>query len=87
MLSPSHGRDSAYIAVHYDPKGDWRPYFDAVSAVLADYGARPHWGKRNSLTAADAADLYPRFADFRAVRDRLDPERAFANDYVERVLG
>ena len=87
MLSPSHDRDSAYIAVHYDHKGDWRPYFDAVSAVLADYDARPHWGKRNSLTAADAAGLYPRFADFGAVRDRLDPERAFANAYVDRVLG
>lgn len=87
MLSPSHGRDSVYIAVHYDHKGNWRPYFDAVSSVLADYGARPHWGKRNSLTAAEVAGLYPRFADFRAVRERLDPERAFANAYVDRVIG
>jgi FAD/FMN-containing dehydrogenase len=31
--------------------------------------------------------VYPRFADFTALRDRLDPERRFANDYLRRVLG
>jgi L-gulonolactone oxidase len=54
---------------------------------MADYGGRPHWGKRHSLTAAELAGLYPRFDDFRAVRARLDPEGAFANPYLERVLG
>ncbi|HET6831443.1 MAG TPA: D-arabinono-1,4-lactone oxidase [Solirubrobacterales bacterium] len=87
MLSPAHGRDSAYVAVHQDRHGDWQPYFDAVAAVMADYGGRPHWGKRHSLTAAELAGLYPRFDDFRAVRARLDPEGAFANPYLERVLG
>jgi hypothetical protein len=31
--------------------------------------------------------VYPRFADFLAMRDRLDPQRVFANDYLRRVLG
>ena len=87
MLSPAHQQDSCYIAVHYDRKGLWQPYFDAVAAALADFGARPHWGKRHSLGASQLAELYPRFADFRAVRERLDPEGAFANSYVDRVLG
>lgn len=87
MLSPSHEQDSCYIAVHYDHKGLWQPYFDAVAAALAGFGARPHWGKRHSLGASRLAELYPRFADFRAVRERLDPEGAFTNAYVDRVLG
>lgn len=87
MLSPAHGRDSAYVAVHHDHLGDWQPYFDAVAAVMADYGGRPHWGKRHSLTAAELAGLYPRFDDFGALRARLDPEGAFANPYLARVLG
>jgi len=37
--------------------------------------------------AASLAAAYPRFADFVAVRDRLDPERRFANRYLDRVLG
>jgi len=87
MLSPAYGRDSAYVAVHHDPRGDWQPYFDAVAAIMADYGGRPHWGKRHRLSAAELAPLYPRFEDFRAIRAELDPGGAFANPYLEQVLG
>jgi FAD-linked oxidoreductase len=87
MLSPAHGRDSAYIAVHHDHRGDWQPYFDAIAAVMADYGGRPHWGKRHSLSAIALADLYPRFEEFKAIRAELDPGGSFANPYLEQVLG
>jgi L-gulono-1,4-lactone dehydrogenase len=30
---------------------------------------------------------YPRFDDFLAVRDKLDPNRTFGNDYLTQVLG
>jgi L-gulonolactone oxidase len=33
------------------------------------------------------AGVYPRFGEFTALRDRLDPERRFQNDYLRRVLG
>ena len=33
------------------------------------------------------AATYPRFADFAALRDRLDPARVFGNEYLARVLG
>jgi FAD/FMN-containing dehydrogenase len=41
----------------------------------------------NTRTAADLAPAYPRFGDFLKVRDQLDPDRIFANDYLDRVLG
>ncbi len=87
LLSPSHERDSCYIAVHQDRKLDWPAYFREVEGVLAGYGGRPHWGKRHEQTAADLAPNYPRWAEFQAVRKRLDPDGRFANDYTERVLG
>ena len=87
MLSPAHGRDSAYIAVHHDHRGDWQPYFDAVAAVMADYGGRPHWGKRHKLTHLELSELYPRFGDFAAVRSRMDPGSAFVNPYLDQALG
>ena len=37
--------------------------------------------------AAELAGRYPRFDDFLALRDRLDPDRLFANAYLDRVLG
>ncbi len=87
LLSPSHERDTTYIAVHQYRGMEWRPYFEAVEAIMDDYGGRPHWGKRHFQTAATLAPRYPAWAEFQAVRDELDPGRVFANAYAERVLG
>jgi L-gulonolactone oxidase len=87
LLSPSHERDTAYIAVHQYRGMEWRPYFEAVERIMDDYGGRPHWGKRHFQTAATLEPRYPAWSTFRAARDELDPERAFANEYAARVLG
>jgi L-gulono-1,4-lactone dehydrogenase len=86
-LSPSHQRDTAYIAVHQYRGMEWRPYFEAVEEIMDSYGGRPHWGKRHFQTAATLAPRYPAWAEFQAARDELDPGRAFTNEYAERVLG
>jgi len=86
-LSPSHQRDTAYIAVHQYRGMEWRPYFEAVEAIMDSYGGRPHWGKRHFQTAATLAPRYPAWAEFQRARDELDPSRVFTNPYAERVLG
>jgi L-gulono-1,4-lactone dehydrogenase len=86
-LSPSHERDTAYIAVHQYRGMEWRPYFEAVEAIMDDYGGRPHWGKRHFQTAATLAPRYPAWAEFQQARDTLDPDRVFSNEYTDRVLG
>jgi L-gulono-1,4-lactone dehydrogenase len=87
LISPSHERDTAYIAVHQYRGMEWRPYFEAVEAIMDEYGGRPHWGKRHFQTAATLPERYPRWADFQVARDELDPGHAFTNEYAERVLG
>jgi L-gulono-1,4-lactone dehydrogenase len=87
LLSPSHERDTTYIAVHQYRGMKWRPYFEAVEAIMNEYGGRPHWGKRHFQTAATLAERYPRWDDFQAAREQLDPGHAFTNEYAERVLG
>lgn len=87
LLSPSHRRESTYIAVHQFRGMEWRPYFEAVEQLMRDLGGRPHWGKRHGMEASELASIYPRWEDFQAVRDRLDPGRTFTNPYLERVLG
>ncbi|MGV1048511.1 MAG: D-arabinono-1,4-lactone oxidase [Solirubrobacterales bacterium] len=86
-LSPSHRRDTAYIAVHQYRGMEWRPYFEAVEEIMDAYGGRPHWGKRHFQTAATLAPRYPAWEEFQRARDILDPGRAFTNEYAERVLG
>ena len=87
LLSPSHARDTAYIAVHQYRGMEWRPYFEAVEGIMGDYGGRPHWGKRHFQTAETLGPLYPEWSRFAAARDELDPDRVFANEYASRVLG
>ena len=86
-LSAAHERDTSYVAVHQYRGMEWRPYFEAVEAIMNDYGGRPHWGKRHFQTAATLAPRYPAWAEFQRARDTLDPQRTFANEYTDRVLG
>jgi L-gulono-1,4-lactone dehydrogenase len=87
LRSPSHERDTAYIAVHQYRGMEWRPYFEAVEEIMDDYGGRPHWGKRHFQTAATLAERYPAWEQFQQTRDVLDPQRTFTNAYTHRVLG
>ncbi|MGW1271631.1 D-arabinono-1,4-lactone oxidase [Streptomyces sp. NPDC002491] len=86
-LSTASGRDSAYIAVHMVKGTSYTKYFTAAEQIFTAYEGRPHWGKIHTRDAGYFASVYPRFGEFTALRDRLDPDRRFQNDYVRRVLG
>ena len=86
-LSTSTGRRSAYIAVHMFKGCEYAEYFAAVEAILRKHEGRPHWGKIHNLDASDISSLYPEYQRFIEVRNQLDPEGVFTNDYLRRVLG
>jgi L-gulono-1,4-lactone dehydrogenase len=86
-LSTSTGRESLYLAFHTHRDADHLAYFALIEPIMRAHDGRPHWGKVHTRTAADLAPAYPRFEEFLALRDRLDPGRVFANPYLRRVLG
>ncbi|MBX9397606.1 FAD-binding protein [Streptomyces sp. TRM72054] len=86
-LSTASGRDTAYIAVHMFQGTPYQAYFTAAERIFTAHEGRPHWGKVHTRDAEYFAGVYPRFGEFTALRDRLDPERRFQNDYLRRVLG
>lgn len=86
-LSTAYERESAYIAVHVFKGMEYEPYFKDVEAILKNYGARPHWGKLHFQNSSDLARQYRRFDDFLELRNRLDPQRVFANAYLTQVMG
>jgi L-gulono-1,4-lactone dehydrogenase len=87
FLSTAHGRDTCYLAVHQYTGMEFETYFRAVEEIMDDYGGRPHWGKRHYQSAGTLRGRYPDWDRFAAIRDRLDPNRIFLNDYTRRVLG
>ena len=86
-LSHGYGRDSAYIAVHQFAGQPHEEYFRAFEAVCEPLGGRPHWGKMHYRDADSLRKAYPKFDDFIAVRNHLDPARVFTNPFLDRVLG
>src|SRR3954469_824713 len=87
LLSPAHGRDTCYLAVHQYRGMDPRPLFDLVEPLALQAGGRPHWGKLHTQTAESLAPRYPQWGAFQRVRDRLDPDRVFTSPAIARVLG
>ncbi len=86
-MSTAYGRDTGYLAIHRYWRKRPDEYFRAVEEIMRSFGGRPHWGKMHSADAQTLRELYPRFDEFLAVRERLDPDRAFRNAYLDRVLG
>lgn len=86
-LSGAYGRDT--VAFHFtwqSREDEVREVLVDLEAALAEFGARPHWGKVFTAGAEQIRPLYPRFDAFLDLRDRLDPEGRFRNDYTDRVI-
>jgi len=86
-LSPDFGRESVHISVHQFVGMPFERYFDAVQAICLSHGGRPHWGKVHSLKAAQLARLYPRWDDFLALREKMDPQGRFLTPYLRGLFG
>ena len=85
-LSSAYQRESAYIAVHMYRGMPYKAYFEAIEAIFQRYQGRPHWGKMHTQTAHSLEKLYPRWHDFRRVRDSLDPKGIFLNTYLKTLF-
>jgi FAD/FMN-containing dehydrogenase len=74
------------LSIHQGAERDWRPLFTAAEAIFRNHRGRPHWGKLHDADAPELARLYPRFDDFRAARQALDPGGRFLNGYLRRLF-
>jgi xylitol oxidase len=87
-LSPFYRQQS--VALHFTWK-PMQPEVEAFLPILEDalrpFGARPHWGKLFTPNGHDWENLYPRFADFRALAAEHDPEGKFRNGLLDSILG
>lgn len=87
-MSPSYQTDVIRIDVFWwgnnlgNPVDFYQPFWD----LLAPFDFRCHWGKYmpaadSSLGNAYMQKQYPHWADFVALREEMDPEQIFVNDY------
>lgn len=86
-MSTAHGRESVYIAAHRYHREEAGPYLLMIQRILQPFAARPHWGKQHWLGPRQLRELYPRFDDFRAVREAADPDGLLMTPYLRHLLG
>lgn len=86
-LSPFYQRDSCSIAVHAAVGEPYEYIVSELGPIFRKYAARPHWGKLHGYSAAELATLYPRWKDFLALRQQLDPQGRMLNPYLAKLLG
>ncbi|MEM1246794.1 MAG: D-arabinono-1,4-lactone oxidase [Acidobacteriota bacterium] len=86
-LSPFYQRPSAVLAVHQYAAQECEPVFEVAEPVLREHEGRPHWGKIHTLGPEDLARLYPRWNDFLALRQELDPRGKFLNPALRKLFG
>jgi alditol oxidase len=87
-LSGAYGGDA--VGFHFTWVRDRSGVYAALPAIedaLLPLGARPHWGKCFVAGVDRLAPAYPRLDDFRALAERLDPERKLRNEFLARHLG
>jgi xylitol oxidase len=86
-LSPAQGRDTAVLHFTWVPDTEAAlPAVAALETALAEFDARPHWGKVFGTAPATVASLWPHLADFAALTLKHDPEGKFRNAMLETYL-
>jgi FAD-linked oxidoreductase len=86
-LSPFQGETRGSVAVHAYYRDDFSFLYSLVEPIFRRYDGRPHWGKLHTLRGQQLAALYPRWRDFLAVRQELDPEGRMLNPYLRGLFG
>ncbi len=87
-MSPAYNQDVIRIDVFWfaNTKGNPADFYQKFWTLLAKYKFRPHWGKY--LPAPDSPQgvdylrsLYPKWDDWMALREQMDPYQLFVNEY------
>jgi FAD/FMN-containing dehydrogenase len=84
-LSPSYNQDTFYIGVcvrEYRKK-EVHPCMQLFFDVMKKYDARPNWGKLSDVSKTAIEERFPRMNDFRELRNNIDPNGVFGNDFIK----
>jgi D-arabinono-1,4-lactone oxidase len=99
-LSPAYNQDVIRIDVFWfaNNTGDPTAFYQGFWNLLAKYKYRPHWGKYipdevvsppGTTTPGPAylQSCYPQWDAWMALREKMDPNQVFLNDYWRAKLG
>ena len=90
LLSMAYNTETCYIGIiSYKPYGKNIPheiYFEKVHAIFKKYQGRPHWAKKHYYTSSELKNLYPKWEDFKKIKNELDPNGIFENNFLKNLF-
>ena len=90
-LSPSYGRDSFSLCFHDFARGlDWNVEeakdFIEFEQILKKYDVRPHLGKAHFFNNEDLSKAFPKWNEFKELREKADPHNLFLTHYFHPLI-
>jgi xylitol oxidase len=82
-MSPCYKQPCA--AIHFTWKQDWpavRKLLPVIEKELAQFNARPHWGKLFTMPPADLKSKYEKLSAFVELCKTYDPRGKFRNEFL-----
>jgi len=86
LISTAQGRETIAISAHQSSQLPHEAFFADVESIFRNHRGRPHWGKMHTHKAEELSRLYPKWDEFHAIRERLDPDGRFLNDFLRRIF-
>jgi xylitol oxidase len=86
-MSPSYQQKS--VAIHFTWKDDWKAVQKVLPMIeeqLAQFHARPHWGKLFTMQPSRVKSLYEKLPDFQELLQHYDPHGKFRNSFLDTYI-
>lgn len=86
-MSTGYKQDS--VAIHFTWKKDWEAVQQVLPVIedqLAQFDARPHWGKLFTMPPEHLQSLYEKLPDFRGLLEHYDPDGKFRNAFLDKYI-
>ena len=90
-MSPAHGTDVFRVDVFWFGYNEGNPAVDYYTQfwdlLTKDFDCRFHWGKHMPVNPEYLSRQYPKWKDFMALREKMDPKQIFVTEYWHDRLG
>jgi len=86
-MSPCYKQDC--VAIHFTWKKDWdavRQLLPLIEDRLAQFDARPHWGKLFMMDPERLRSRYQKLPEFRQLLEHYDPQGKFRNEFLDKYI-
>lgn len=82
-LSPCYGRNTMWLGAYNADNFGWSELLNDFETLAFKYKGRPHWGKEfNRVDKTYLKQAYPQYEAFCKLRQELDPQNKFVNEYI-----